>query len=225
MLFLFSKVGEEDAPTRIRVGSHLDVPKVLEKYGEDGPSGLALAPDLVAASDHRPLALAIGSPGDVFLCHPFLVHAAQPHRGVRPRFMAQPPLVPAAPYELERADGAYSPVEMANRASAGPGFRRSRAGTYRGHFGAPPAPDVLRTLWHAAAGVHPKPSAHPLERRSACGARHAAGYRGALRLQLRRGVRTGVPCHARHRAGRGPTYRRRIGIRVASGMVDHGEAR
>lgn len=36
LLFLFSEVGEEDAPTRIRVGSHLDVPKVLQKYGEDG---------------------------------------------------------------------------------------------------------------------------------------------------------------------------------------------
>ncbi|MFI5752275.1 phytanoyl-CoA dioxygenase family protein [Streptomyces sp. NPDC051644] len=119
MLFLFSEVGAEDAPTRIRVGSHVDVPKVLEKYGEDGASGLALAPDLVAASDHRPLALATGSPGDVFLCHPFLVHAAQPHHGVRPRFMAQPPLMPAAPYELERADGAYSPVEIAIRRGLG----------------------------------------------------------------------------------------------------------
>ncbi|WP_190113397.1 phytanoyl-CoA dioxygenase family protein, partial [Streptomyces cinnamoneus] len=119
MLFLFSEVGEQDAPTRIRVGSHLDVPKVLEKYGEDGASGLTLAPDLVAASDHRPLALATGSPGDVFLCHPFLVHAAQPHHGVRPRFMAQPPLMPAAPYELERADGTYSPVEIAIRRGLG----------------------------------------------------------------------------------------------------------
>ncbi|MFD8277446.1 hypothetical protein [Streptomyces flaveolus] len=105
--------------TRIRAGSHLDVPKVLEKYGEDGASGLTLAPDLVAVSDHRPLALATGSPGDVFLCHPFLVHAAQPHHGVRPRFMAQPPLLPAAPYELERADGAYSPVEIAIRRGLG----------------------------------------------------------------------------------------------------------
>ncbi|MFE7333133.1 phytanoyl-CoA dioxygenase family protein [Streptomyces sp. NPDC057565] len=119
MLFLFSEVGEEDAPTRIRVGSHLDVPKVLEKYGEDGASGLTLAPDLVAASDRRPFALATGFPGDVFLCHPFLVHAAQPHHGVRPRFMAQPPLMPAAPFELERADGAYSPVEIAIRRGLG----------------------------------------------------------------------------------------------------------
>ncbi|WP_326670837.1 phytanoyl-CoA dioxygenase family protein [Streptomyces sp. NBC_01257] len=119
MLFLFSEVGEEDAPTRIRVGSHLDVPKVLEKYAEEGAGGPTLAPDLVAASAHRPLALATGSPGDVFLCHPFLVHAAQPHHGRRPRFMAQPPLMPAAPYELERADGAYSPVETAIRRGLG----------------------------------------------------------------------------------------------------------
>ncbi|WP_436762218.1 phytanoyl-CoA dioxygenase family protein [Streptosporangium sp. V21-05] len=130
MLFLFSEVGEEDAPTRIRVGSHLDVPKVLEEYGEEGASGLVLAPDLVAASDHRPLALATGSPGDVFLCHPFLVHAAQPHHGVRPRFMAQPPLMPAAPYELERADGAYSPVEIAIRRGLGQIAIRRGLGQY-----------------------------------------------------------------------------------------------
>ena len=115
MLFLFSEVGADDAPTRIRVGSHLDVPEILNRYGEDGASGLILSPEVEAASAHRPLALATGSPGDVFLCHPFLVHAAQPHHGTRPRFMAQPPLMPAAPYELERADGAYSPVETAIR--------------------------------------------------------------------------------------------------------------
>ena len=60
-----------------------------------------------------------GPPGDVLLCHPFLVHAAQPHHGVRPRFMSQPPLLPAAPYELERVDGAYSPVEIAIRRGLG----------------------------------------------------------------------------------------------------------
>ncbi|MET9871191.1 hypothetical protein ABZZ16_34600, partial [Streptomyces sp. NPDC006386] len=42
-----------------------------------------------------------------------------PHHGVRPRFMAQPPLMPAAPYELERADGAYSAVEIAIRRGLG----------------------------------------------------------------------------------------------------------
>jgi hypothetical protein len=119
MLFLFSEVTEEDAPTRIRVGSHLDVPPLLAPYGEAGVSGLTLAPELAEAGAHRPLALATGRPGDVYLCHPFLVHAAQPHHGTRPRFMAQPPLEPAVPYELERADGAYSPVETAIRQGLG----------------------------------------------------------------------------------------------------------
>ncbi|WP_315986838.1 hypothetical protein [Streptomyces sp. Isolate_219] len=34
MFFLFSDVGEGDAPTRIRVGSHLDAARVLEPEGE-----------------------------------------------------------------------------------------------------------------------------------------------------------------------------------------------
>ncbi|MFI0942210.1 phytanoyl-CoA dioxygenase family protein [Streptomyces sp. NPDC021020] len=115
MLFLFTDVTEDNAPTRIRVGSHLDIPRVLAPYGETGVSMLRGAPAMVAASDHRPVALATGRAGDVFLCHPFLVHAAQPNHGAAPRFLAQPPLHPAVPLELERADGAYSPVELAIR--------------------------------------------------------------------------------------------------------------
>ncbi|XVQ13789.1 phytanoyl-CoA dioxygenase family protein [Spirillospora sp. CA-255316] len=97
MLFLFSDVGEDDAPTRIRVGSHLDVAPILEPAGEEGMDFMALAGAAVPASDHRPVAYATGRAGDVYLCHPFLVHAAQPHRGTRPRFMAQPPLLPPGP--------------------------------------------------------------------------------------------------------------------------------
>lgn len=119
MLFLFSEVTEADSPTRIRVGSHLDVPAVLEPYGEDGASFLELGPLVDAASAHRPLAYATGRPGDVYLCHPFLVHAAQPHHGTRPRFLAQPPLHPAEPVRLERPDGDYSAVEFAIRRGLG----------------------------------------------------------------------------------------------------------
>jgi hypothetical protein len=115
MLFLFTEVTEDNAPTRIRVGSHLDVPRVLEPYGDDGVSMLTIAPQVVEASAHRPLAYATGRPGDVYLCHPFLVHAAQPNHGTKPRFMAQPPLMPAVPYELDRPDGNYSAVEIAIR--------------------------------------------------------------------------------------------------------------
>lgn len=115
MLFLFSTVDEQDAPTRIRVGSHQDIPPLLQPYGDQGVSMFRIAAQVEAASAHRRLALATGVSGDVYLCHPFLVHAAQPHHGRRPRFMAQPPLYPATPFELTRNDGDYSPVERTIR--------------------------------------------------------------------------------------------------------------
>lgn len=111
MLFLFSDVGESDAPTRIRPGSHLDMARLLEPAGEVGMSHLML--DEIGSS--RPETLATGEAGAVYLCHPLLVHAAQIHRGSAPRFMAQPPLHPSEPFRLERANGDYSPVERAIR--------------------------------------------------------------------------------------------------------------
>lgn len=115
MLFLFSHIGEFDAPTRIRIGSHQDVARILAPAGEDGLSFTDLAKRL-GPTDAHPETLATGPAGTVFLCHPFLVHAAQPHFGTVPRFMAQPPLMPLRPFQpFERADGAYSPVEQAIR--------------------------------------------------------------------------------------------------------------
>ena len=61
------------------------------------------------------MTLATGEPGDVYLCHPFLVHAAQPHHGSTPRFMAQPPLHPAEAVTSVAADANYSLVEAAIR--------------------------------------------------------------------------------------------------------------
>ncbi|MBZ4416182.1 phytanoyl-CoA dioxygenase family protein [Myxococcus sp. RHSTA-1-4] len=112
MLFLFSDVSEDDAPTRIRVGSHREVARLLEPEGEAGLSFMELAGKL-HVTEACPLALATGEAGTVYLCHPFIVHAAQPHRGTRPRFMAQPPLFPSRPFHLQREDGAASPVELA----------------------------------------------------------------------------------------------------------------
>jgi hypothetical protein len=88
MLVLYTDVGEDDAPTRIRVGSHHLVPAALEPYGEAGLMSLDL--ELPAAIDDLPIALATGSAGDVYLCHPFLVHAAQRNRGSTVRFVSQP---------------------------------------------------------------------------------------------------------------------------------------
>lgn len=115
MLFLFSDVGADDAPTRIRAGSHVDIARQLAPAGEAGLTLRDLAADGFAGSAQRREELAVGKAGTVYLCHPFLVHAAQRHRGTSPRFMAQPPLIPREPIRLFRHDGAYSPVEQAIR--------------------------------------------------------------------------------------------------------------
>lgn len=118
MLFLFSDVSDIDAPTRIRVGSHIDIAHVLEPAGEAGMSLTELSRKLDVTSERREV-LATGMAGTVYLCHPFLVHAAQPHKGVNPRFMAQPPLYPAEEFKLNRTNGDYSPVEIAIRRGIG----------------------------------------------------------------------------------------------------------
>lgn len=89
LLMLFSDVGPEDAPTRIKVGSHLDVARALVAVP---PEGVAFDVTTLAADAlTRTMVFATGSAGDVFLCHPFLVHAASwPHRGITPRFIGQP---------------------------------------------------------------------------------------------------------------------------------------
>jgi hypothetical protein len=104
MLFLFSDVGPDDAPTRIRVGSHHEVARILAPAGEQGLSLMELAGQLHRTSA-CPETAATGKAGTVYLCHPFLVHAAQPHRGTQPRFLAQPPLALRKPLDLDGDDG------------------------------------------------------------------------------------------------------------------------
>lgn len=115
MLFLFSEVGPDDAPTRLRLGSHLDIAKRLAPAGEAGLSLNELAKNGFRESERRAEVLATGDEGTVYLCHPFMVHAAQPHRGTRPRFLAQPALLPKEPMRLDRDEAASSPVELAIR--------------------------------------------------------------------------------------------------------------
>jgi hypothetical protein len=112
-LFLFSDVGELAAPTRIRVGSHMMVARLLEPWGEDGIAVRSL--DLTSTAICKEV-VATGEAGTVYLCHPFLVHAAQINRGQAPRFMAQPPLFPKKELDVrgERPLPVY-PVEAAIR--------------------------------------------------------------------------------------------------------------
>lgn len=95
VLTLLSEVTIDDAPTRIRAGSHRDTARVLG----DEPLDAAQAGALVdAASASRPVHHATGAPGDMFVLHPFTVHAADEHRGSTPRFMSQAPVLLTRPF-------------------------------------------------------------------------------------------------------------------------------
>jgi Phytanoyl-CoA dioxygenase (PhyH) len=100
-LFLFTDVGDDDAPTEVIAGSHLDVPRVLVGYGERGVFFGDVVGRLPASTFRRPRARATGCAGDVYVCHPFLVHRATwPHRGAGPRMVAQPSIPTREPFAL-----------------------------------------------------------------------------------------------------------------------------
>jgi hypothetical protein len=109
-LYLFTDVGPSDAPTRLIAGSHLYVPEFLAPYGEDGTDSDAefWRPSVLC----RQVAHATGSAGDVYLCHPFIVHTATwPHRGTGPRMIAQPGVYVRDGFQLDGSDP--SPVARA----------------------------------------------------------------------------------------------------------------
>jgi hypothetical protein len=119
ILLLLSDTGNDDAPTRVRVGSHLLVPPQLREAGAAGMRSFDVSTD-TPEMEACAVASVTGAAGDAYLCHPFLVHSATwPHRGITPRFMAQPALVSEEPFNYERESGEYSPAETACRIGLG----------------------------------------------------------------------------------------------------------
>jgi hypothetical protein len=111
-LFLFTDVGPDDAPTRLVSGSHLTVARFLAPYGEPGADTDADGDLWYPSTLCRPVAHATGTAGDVFLCHPFIVHTATwPHTGAGPRIIAQPAVAAPAGFTLDGTDP--SPVARA----------------------------------------------------------------------------------------------------------------
>ncbi|MCK2215501.1 hypothetical protein MF672_017150 [Actinomadura sp. ATCC 31491] len=94
LLVLLSQVGPQDAPTRIRAGSQRDMARLLDERVRDV---MEMGPLFDDVGRERPVALATGSPGDVYVVHPFTVHAAQEHLGREPRFMSQAPVFLSRP--------------------------------------------------------------------------------------------------------------------------------
>jgi hypothetical protein len=112
MLFLFSDVTERDAPTVIQTGSHFDVAKILEPEGEKGLSFIELA-QRIQTIPAKETVTATGKAGTVYLCHPFIVHAAQNHYGTLPKFMAQPALLTKKDFNINQPEALLCPVEQA----------------------------------------------------------------------------------------------------------------
>ena len=112
-LFLFTDVTDADAPTEVVIGSHLDVPPALAPFGDRGVFFGDVVQRLPKSTFQRPCAHATGRAGDVYICHPFLVHRATwPHRGAVPRLLAQPSIPQRQPFAL-RNGGDVCAVERA----------------------------------------------------------------------------------------------------------------
>lgn len=95
---------------RLMCGSHLAVPEFLAPYGEAGvcADGVFWRPSALCL----PVAQATGKAGDVYLCHPFIVHTATwPHRGMMPRMIAQPAVHVRDGFAIDGSDP--SPVARA----------------------------------------------------------------------------------------------------------------
>ena len=85
---------------------------LLHPFGDDGVFGL----EAPLPEPSEGIAFATGAAGDVYLCHPFLVHAAtRPHRGAEPRFIAQPPISIAGDLQLAGDVDRLSPVARSVR--------------------------------------------------------------------------------------------------------------
>jgi len=127
LLCLVSDVGPEDAPSRLLPGSHLKMAKLLAPAGEEGLPGAFAGQDseIPLPTWRSGEVLATGSAGDVFVCHPFLVHAASwPHRGHQPRFVAQPPIGLPGALRLDGPLEHLSPVAKAIRVGPIAAFAR-----------------------------------------------------------------------------------------------------
>lgn len=118
LLCLISDVGMDDAPSRLLPGSHLEMARLLAPAGEAGLPGAfeGQESEIPLPEARSGEVFAVGSAGDVFICHPFLVHAASwPHRGERPRFLAQPPIAVSNGLQLHDPVNRLSPVAKAIR--------------------------------------------------------------------------------------------------------------
>lgn len=95
-----------------------DVYEEGESSSESSGDRIRRFMETTTVDDHgTPLrvAEAVSSPGDVYLCHPFLYHTAASNHSGQPRFMCNRTTPLKERMRLHREDGDYSPVEVSIR--------------------------------------------------------------------------------------------------------------
>jgi hypothetical protein len=113
-LVLWSEVRHRGGATFVAADSVGPVARFLADHPEGvvPPDGVGLRfpyPDLIARC--HDFVEATGEVGDVYLLHPFVLHAKSANALRRPRFITNPPLALAEPMRFDRPDP--SPVERA----------------------------------------------------------------------------------------------------------------
>lgn len=115
-IFLFSDIGPGEGGTAVSVGSHKWVARLLEKNEPRGMKGGAVSYHARQFSREKVVEVN-GKAGDVMLVHPFLLHARSKNLGQKGvesvRVMCNPNVRLHRRMNLNRPDGAYSPVEQA----------------------------------------------------------------------------------------------------------------
>ncbi len=97
MLFLFYwRSASAMAPTRSRgwIRIKFPCPAHRGRHGERASAAAPLNEGCDQADRTAPKCWRQVDRERSYLCHPFWIHSAQPHRGTYPRIMAQPPLLP-----------------------------------------------------------------------------------------------------------------------------------
>jgi hypothetical protein len=74
-LFLWQDTGDDDGPTLLRPGSHHAIARIVAAAEPYGIPGSGTQVDVEGCAEVVP---AVGRAGDVYLCHPFLLHAVNP---------------------------------------------------------------------------------------------------------------------------------------------------
>jgi hypothetical protein len=121
MLFLFSDVDDRRCPYRILVGSHLDIPTLLQLLATMARPLSNLLTKFTKTTLDRKVVMQRDRQAQSFFVIPSSFTLPSHTVEKYPRFLAQPPLIPSSDdsIKVEREDGDYSPVEVAVRLGLG----------------------------------------------------------------------------------------------------------